>query len=589
MINIKPTAIRRIIFFITIDTVVIFTSLYFSYIFRFGFVIPEIFSENILNAFALLLLLKLSFLFVFKIYFVAWRYFALVEAKKILIAMFLSNALFAVLFVPFNTDSFPKSIIIIDFFISFVLIGVIRISKRLISEKQDSGKIIKSTIILGVNQKTSSIINSYINKEINYRTIAIFSKQANIVNTYMLNVKIFSFDKLEEVIKKNGIDTAILAENYPPKELDLLFERLSASEVKEIKLARLFDSEEQKLKDISIEDLLARKPKDLDIEAIGNFIKDKTVMITGAGGSIGSEIARQCAEYKAKKLILVDNSEFNLYRIGEELENDNIISFLCSVVDKESLENIFKNNPCELVIHAAAYKHVPLVESNVCQAIRNNVIGTKNTVDIAIKYNVSKFVMISTDKAVRPTNVMGATKRICELYIQNINKNNTDIVAVRFGNVLGSSGSVIPKFEHQIINDLPLTVTHPDITRYFMLIPEACKLVLQSAAMEEGGELFILDMGEPIKIVNLAKKMLRLYNKDDLEIIFTGLRPGEKLYEELLIGESEKKTDCGSIFIGETTEYDIDKLNKDIQDLLTSKDKLAMIKGIVPEFNHNHN
>ncbi len=255
----------------------------------------------------------------------------------------------------------------------------------------------------------------------------------------------------------------------------------------------------KQLKDIGVEDLLARYPKDLDKNAIQNFIKDKIVLITGAGGSIGSEISRQCKAYGAKQLILVDHSEFNLYSILEELQDENIIPIMQSVKDIDILESTFSKYRPQIVIHAAAYKHVPLVEHNILEGITNNIIGTKNTIDLSIKYKVEKFVLISTDKAVRPTNVMGTTKRVCELYAQNVDSKNTEIVAVRFGNVLGSSGSVIPKFKAQIEAGKNITVTHPEITRYFMLIPEACELVLQAASIGKGGEIFILDMGEPIK------------------------------------------------------------------------------------------
>ena len=343
------------------------------------------------------------------------------------------------------------------------------------------------------------------------------------------------------------------------------------------------------LKDISVEDLLARNPKDLDKDKISSFIENKVVLITGAGGSIGSELVRQVIYFKAKQIIVLDHSEFNLYQIEQEIGSDKIIPIMQSVVNFDDLEKTFSKFTPEIVIHAAAYKHVPLVESNIDEAIKNNVIGTKNVIDISIKYKVDKLVLISTDKAVRPTNVMGTTKRICELYAQNSNGQGTDIVAVRFGNVLGSSGSVIPKFKAQIENSQDITVTHPNITRYFMLIPEACELVLQAGAIGTGGEIFILDMGEPIKIVDLAKKMIELSGRDDIKIIFTGLRVGEKLYEELLLDDSDCKTDYDSITVAKPTKYDIVKLNKDINELLCCKDKIKQLKKIVPEFNHQLN
>ena len=350
------------------------------------------------------------------------------------------------------------------------------------------------------------------------------------------------------------------------------------------------------LKDISVTDLLARHPKDLDKEMISSFIKNKTILITGAGGSIGSELVRQCIKFNAKQLILLDHSEYNLYQIEQEVSHKaDIVCVMQSVINKEQLRKTFETHKPQIVIHAAAYKHVPMVEANIEEAILNNVIGTKNCIDVAIENNIEKFILISTDKAVRPTNVMGTTKRICELYAQNVisskdtNAKNTEIVAVRFGNVLGSSGSVIPKFKSQIEKGQNITVTHPDITRYFMLIPEACELVLQAGAIGKGGEIFILDMGEPIKIVDLAQKMIDLSGRDDIKIEFSGLRPGEKLYEELLIDESDMHTEYDSITVAAPTSYSIDKLNQDIEALLQTNDKLIQLQKIVPEFHHMPN
>ena len=407
-------------------------------------------------------------------------------------------------------------------------------------------------------------------------------------------VRIIAKDELKRIIQKQKrYDLLVIAmPSANKKRVKEIYDRLSPY----FKVIKILPSLEQilqdknfstQLKDISVEDLLARHPKDLDKNLIENFIKDKTVLITGAGGSIGSEIARQCVHFKAKQLILLDHSEFNLYSIAEELVLTKPILVMQSVVNKELLDKTFEKYTPDIVIHAAAYKHVPLVEENISEAIINNVIGTKNSIDCAIKHKVKKFVLISTDKAVRPTNVMGTTKRICELYAQNINtSDNTEIVAVRFGNVLGSSGSVIPKFKAQIAQGGPITVTHEEITRYFMLIPEACELVLQAASLGKGGEIFILDMGEPIKIVDLAKKMIELSGREDIKIEFTGLRPGEKLYEELLIDDTEANTQYDSITVAGTTSYDIAKLNHDIFELINAKDKLAKLKEIVPEFEH---
>ncbi len=406
-------------------------------------------------------------------------------------------------------------------------------------------------------------------------------------------IHILSEKELIKRIGKDKLDLLVIAIPSVQKDrIKEIYEELSIY-FKTIKILPSFQeilrekSFSDQLKDISVEDLLARHPKDLDKKQIEKFIKDKVVLITGAGGSIGSEISRQCKKFGAQKLILVDHSEYNLYKITEELNSSNIVSVMQTVKNFDFIENTFKKYQPQIVIHAAAYKHVPLVEENILEGISNNIIGTKNCIDLSIKYKAEKFVLISTDKAVRPTNVMGTTKRICELYAQNVNSFDTEIVSVRFGNVLGSSGSVIPKFKEQIENGGPITVTHPEITRYFMLIPEACELVLQAASLGKGNELFILDMGEPVKIYDLAKKMCKLSGRENIQIEFCGLRPGEKLYEELLINDTDKKTEYDSIMVASSTKYDIDKLNKDIEELLVCENKLAKLKEIVPEFNHN--
>ena len=405
-------------------------------------------------------------------------------------------------------------------------------------------------------------------------------------------IRIISKEKLKETIGASKYDLLIIAiPSAAHSRIKEIYEKLSGH-FHQIKILPslneiLRDKEFSiQLKEISVEDLLARHPKDLDKVAISSFIKDKVVLISGAGGSIGSEIARQCLKYGAKELILLDHSEYNLYALSEELGSQKIIPIMQSVLNEALLDKTIASHKPTIFIHAAAYKHVPLVECNVEEGIINNVLGTKNCIDLAIKHGVEKFILISTDKAVRPTNVMGATKRICELYAQNVESQSTQIVAVRFGNVLGSSGSVIPKFKAQIESGGPVTVTHPDITRYFMLIPEACELVLQTGAIGRNGELFILDMGEPIRIADLAKKMIELSGKNDITIEFSGLRPGEKLYEELLINESDRKTQYESIMVAHKTDYSIEQLIKDIEELLTCKDKMSKLKEIVPEFNH---
>ena len=403
-------------------------------------------------------------------------------------------------------------------------------------KNRSSVKKTKEVVIYGAGQAGLKLESEYRNSS--YKVIYFIDDDIDLQKRTIDGTRILSKSDAIETIVDSKIDLLVIAMPSVGKDaireiyndLKPYFEviKILPSLSETLKIDKDFAKQ---LKNISVEDLLARHPKDLDKDAISNFIQDKVVLITGAGGSIGSEISRQCVKYNARKLVLVDHSEFNLYSIAEELSRYDTSFIMQSVVDAGMLDATFEKHKPDIVIHAAAYKHVPLVEDNIEMGIINNVIGTKNTIDIAIKHRAKKFVLISTDKAVRPTNIMGATKRICELYAQNTKSGDTQIVVVRFGNVLGSSGSVIPKFKAQIENGGPITVTHPDITRYFMLIPEACELVLQAASFGKGGEIFILDMGEPIKIVDLARKMIELSGRDDIEIEFSGLRKGEKLYE----------------------------------------------------------
>ena len=451
----------------------------------------------------------------------------------------------------------------------------------------------KSLVIYGAGKAGLQLQREFLSSE--YKLICFIDDDEILHHRSIDGISIFSREKYSSNYIKNKFDLMIIAmPSASQEQIKSIYESMQ-DKFEKIKILPSMQNILKKelfvkqLKDIGVEDLLARYPKDLDKNAIQNFIKDKIVLITGAGGSIGSEISRQCKAYGAKQLILLDHSEFNLYLILEELQDENIIPIMQSVKDIDILESTFSKYRPQIVIHAAAYKHVPLVEHNILEGITNNIIGTKNTIDLSIKYKVEKFVLISTDKAVRPTNVMGTTKRVCELYAQNVDSKNTEIVAVRFGNVLGSSGSVIPKFKAQIEAGKNITVTHPEITRYFMLIPEACELVLQAASIGNGGEIFILDMGEPIKIVDLAKKMIELSGRSEIGIEFCGLRPGEKLYEELLIDDSDKKTQYESITVACPTIFDINDLNKKIEELLVCEDKISKLKEIVPEFDHRLN
>ncbi len=585
----QPTALKRTIFFLISDFVLSLLTLYVSYLLRFNFHIEDRYLQTFGIVFVVLVSLKILFLYLYKAYKIVWRFFGLIDAKNIIKAHIIAYLSFIgiylmakELFIPF-----PRSVIVIDFILSLLLIGAFRISKRIILEHQTSDTIIP-TLIIGVNSKTTTIIQSAIKSEIEYYPCAILSigDDDTTKNMYINNVKVYPIDKLLYITQKYNIKSAIITDSIDRARLQNIVKELNQAGIYDIKKFQLLDDNHtKKLEDISIEDLLAREPKDLDSKVIGEFIKNKTILITGAGGSIGSEIARQCHRYKAKELILIDHSEFNLYQIGEELKDAKLK--LCNILDTKSLHQIFETYKPHIVIHAAAYKHVPICEENIQAAIQNNIIGSKNIIDISIQHSVKKLVIISTDKAVRPTNVMGATKRVVELYAQNVPSQDTEIVAVRFGNVLGSSGSVIPKFKKQIQEGGPITVTHKDITRYFMLIPEACQLVLQAATIAKGGELFVLDMGEPIKIVDLAKQMIRLYGKEgEIDIEFTGLRAGEKLYEELLIDESDKKTKYSSIFIAKPSFYDFPQLVHNIEILLQSNNKIEILQKIVPEFTH---
>lgn len=582
----RPTSLKRIVFFLIVDLVLSAITLYIAYLLRFNFEIPTEFLGSFWLTYGVITGAKLFFLFLFKTYFIIWRFFSFYDAKNIVKAHVLAYISFIVIYLLFKAQfaPFPRSVIVIDFFLSLIFIGGIRVVKRLILEGRGEQRL-KPTVIIGVNSKTNTIIQSAHKKEIDYYPVAIIDTEHNemMKDSYINNVKIFDISNLATVVMQKNIMAAIIVDKMVPNELKKLVNALNEVGITEIKQVKMLGSEHDSFEDLSIEDLLARHPKDLDLPLVQSFIKNKSVLITGAGGSIGSEISSQCHKFGASSLTLVDNSEYNLYQIGEQMPSANLK--LVSVTDKKGLETIFKTVMPQIVIHAAAYKHVPICESNQESAVFNNVLGTKNVIDVSIAHEVEKVVIISTDKAVRPTNIMGATKRVTELYANNVEPKNTEIVSVRFGNVLGSSGSVIPKFKQQIEEGGPVTITHRDITRYFMLIPEACQLVLQAAAIAKGGELFILDMGEPIKIVDLANQMIRLYGKEDeVEIVFTGLRPGEKLYEELLIDESEKETQYSSIFIAKPTPYTIEKLDQDIASLLVAEDKITALQKIVPEF-----
>lgn len=583
----QPTGTKRIAFFVLSDIILSLISLYISYLLRFNFSIPSEFLTHFSTVFLSLMGIKILFIHFFKNYSIIWRFYALSEAKNLFFALIGTYIVFALVHTlePSLFFPFPRSVIIIDLFLSIVFLIGLRLLKRVIFGFSFVQKDMKPTLLIGVSSNTANLIKTIFESSTDYYPIGIIAvqpKNFNMIGSNLNNIKISGMDTLEDLIHSKNVSAAIIDGSLPQETLRETYHQLYTLGIQEIKRSEGLSDDANPIQNLSIEELLARHPKDLDTQTIGSFIQGKTVLITGAGGSIGSEISLQCHQFHAQRLVLLDHSEYNLYQIGENLPTAEL--HLCNIIDFPTIDSIIKAVKPDILIHAAAYKHVPLCEVNSHAAIMNNIIGSKNIIDSAISNEVSKIVIISTDKAVRPTNVMGATKRIVELYAQNVDSRNSEIVSVRFGNVLGSSGSVIPKFKSQIEAGGPITITHPEVTRYFMLISEACQLVLQAAAIARGGELFILDMGEPIKIKDLALTMIRLYAIRPIEIVMTGLRAGEKLYEELLIDESEQKTTFESIMIARSTHYSIEQLKEDIERLTSSKEVIKDLQRIVPEF-----
>ena len=418
----------------------------------------------------------------------------------------------------------------------------------------------------------------------------------------MHNVPIIGMVKdIDTIVTKYDIDEIIIAiANISRKDKKNIIEVCKKTKCKLKTIPGIFEIIDgkvdiKKIRDVQIEDLLGRDPVKVNLEEISGYLKNKVVLVTGGGGSIGSELCRQVSSLNPKQLIILDNYENNAYATQQELVRKygtslNLITVIASIREEKRMDDIFKKYKPEVVFHAAAHKHVPLMEKNPSEAVKNNIFGTKNVAVLADKYNVKRFVLISTDKAVNPTNIMGATKRAAEMIIQTMNeKSETEFVAVRFGNVLGSNGSVIPLFKKQIEEGGPITITHPEITRYFMTIPEAVQLVIQAGAMTKGGEIFVLDMGEPVKIVDLAKNLIKLsgFEPDvDICIEFTGLRPGEKLYEELLMSE-EGLTDTSheKIFIGKPISINVEKCKMNLEFLkaIVDKERVELIDIIMRE------
>jgi len=459
-------------------------------------------------------------------------------------------------------------------------------------------------LVIGGGSAGEMIINELKeNPQLGKIPVGIIDDDINKIGRSIHNIKILGKTKdIQRIVKEYEIDEIILAmANVNNERKKVIIEKCRATKCKLKTIPGIFEIingkvDIKKVRDVDIEDLLGREPINVNLSEISEYVQNKVVLITGGGGSIGSELCRQIASFKPRHLIILDNYENNAYAIQQELvrkygEKLNLSTIIASVRENVRMDEIFNKYMPEVVFHAAAHKHVPLMEASPSEAIKNNIFGTVNVAKLADKYKAKRFVLISTDKAVNPTNIMGATKRAAEMVIQTMNeKSETEFVAVRFGNVLGSNGSVIPLFKQQIIEGGPVTITHPDIIRYFMTIPEAVQLVIQAGAMAKGGEIFILDMGEPVKIVDLANNLIRLSGFEpgiDIKIEYSGLRPGEKLYEELLMAEEGiTKTENKKIFIGKQIEVDSKKVEKYLEILrnVVAQEEVVLIDSIMREF-----
>lgn len=503
--------------------------------------------------------------------------------------------------------------IVLGALISTLILWAIRVIAKTIFDVSLSDYNIKHAFIYGVKEGGIGLAKQIKNsKPMKFKLMGFISDDTKIKHHHLMGTKVYAPDlNTIRKMRNNNISTLLIS----PGAINVFrankdFQDALLAEGIHIYMPTTQEwnrNEQQQLKEVSIEDLLPRDEISIDMESVGSMLHGKRILITGSAGSIGSEMVRQIAKYSPAELILIDSAETPQHDIRlmmakqfPEIKAETIVTTICS---KSRMEHVFKTYLPDYVFHAAAYKHVPMMENNPCESIQNNVYGTKILADLAVKYGVKKFVMISTDKAVNPTNVMGCSKRICEIYVQSLNKaieegitnGKTQFVTTRFGNVLGSNGSVIPLFKKQIKAGGPVTVTDPRIIRYFMLIPEACKLVLEAGTKGNGGEIFVFDMGKPVKIADMAQRMINLSGAKNVEIKYTGLRAGEKLYEEMLNEkESTKPSFHDKIRIAEVREYDYTEVSKQIDNLI-EKSKLydemltvKIMKEIVPEYKSNN-
>ena len=547
------------------------------------------------------------------------RYSSFVDLQKVFYAVTV-GAVLSVLTknLLLNTQLFPRveiqyRNIILGSLISILILWAIRVITKTVFDVSLADYNIKNAFIYGVKEGGIGLAKQIKNdKPMKFKLMGFISDDVEIKYHHLMGAKIYALDKNTiKVMRDNKISTLLVSPGAINNlRADKEFQDAILAEGIRIYMPTTQEwnaDQQQQLKEVSIEDLLPRDEISIDMESVGAMLHGKRILITGSAGSIGSEMVRQIAKYSPAELILIDSAETPQHDIRlmmakqfPEIKAETIVTTICS---KSRMEHIFKTYLPDYVFHAAAYKHVPMMENNPCESIQNNVYGTKILADLAVKYGVKKFVMISTDKAVNPTNVMGCSKRICEIYVQSLNKavkegivkGETQFVTTRFGNVLGSNGSVIPLFKKQIKNGGPVTVTDPNIIRYFMLIPEACELVLEAGTKGNGGEIFVFDMGKPVKIADLAQRMINLSGAKNVEIKFTGLRAGEKLYEEVLNDkESTKPSFNDKIRIAEVREYDYSEISKQIDDLV-EKSKLydemltvKKMKEIVPEYKSNN-
>ena len=600
---------------LAMDVVMIGLSLLLAYALRYDFSSQMLGSATMWRTMGLTMVVSLVFFKMFRTYSSVLRLSSFVDIARIFVALFVSYTAVALacMVAPLVTDIrlAPVNVILMAFIINFALMASSRVIVKMMFETIKAGGSSQTNIfIYGAKEAGVNIAKSLrVSMRERYRLRGFIADEPDLYDKLIMGVRVFPNDEnLFDILAQKGVKTIIVSpakRNELKKEENL--DRFLKHNIKLLTAPPLSEWNQRGLesgdiKEIQIEDLLQRDPIQIDIRKVASHLEGKRVMITGAAGSIGSEIMRQVATFNPYKLILVDQAETPLHDIRLELMdkwcNLDAETIVADIANQTRMEAIFKEFRPQYIFHAAAYKHVPMMEDNVSESIQTNVAGTRILADLAVKYKAEKFVMISTDKAVNPTNVMGCSKRICEIYVQSLAKklqkeggHVTQFITTRFGNVLGSNGSVIPRFKDQIRRGGPVTVTHPEIIRYFMTIPEACRLVLEAGSMGNGGEIYIFDMGKPVKIVDLAKRMISLSGRTDVKIEFTGLRHGEKLYEELLnVKELTKPTYHEKIMIATVREYDYDEVKDRIQHLIDvsySYDQMkivAAMKDLVPEF-----